>query len=103
MIANTRRLRAIAEAKVKTDKVDASTLCELLAAGFLPAVWCPDECTRGLRRRLQRRSKLVRSRTRAKNELHAVLARNLKGRPPVTDVFGKKGRRWLAATRAPGR
>jgi hypothetical protein len=27
--ANTRKLRAIAEAKVKTDKVDASTLCEL--------------------------------------------------------------------------
>src|SRR5438445_9239502 len=46
VIANTRKLRAIAESKVKTDKVDASTLCELLAAGFLPAVWCPDEDTR---------------------------------------------------------
>jgi transposase len=101
VIANTRRLRAIAEAKVKTDKVDASTLCELLAAGFLPAVWAPDEFTRGLRRRLQRRSKLVRSRTRAKNECHAVLARNLKGRPPVTDVFGKKGRQWLTALELP--
>jgi transposase len=101
VIANTRRLRAIAEAKVKTDKVDASTLCELLAAGFLPAVWAPDEFTRGLRRRLQRRSKLVRSRTRAKNECHAVLARNLKGRPPMTDVFGKKGRQWLAALELP--
>jgi hypothetical protein len=31
-IANTRKLRAIAESKVKTDKVDAKTLCELLAA-----------------------------------------------------------------------
>jgi transposase len=30
VIANTRRLRAIAEAKVKTDTVDARTLCELL-------------------------------------------------------------------------
>src|SRR6266478_3645890 len=34
VIANTRKLRAIAESKVKTDKLDASTLCELLAAGF---------------------------------------------------------------------
>jgi transposase len=101
LVANTRKLRAIAEAKVKTDKVDAMTLCELLAAGFLPAVWCPDEWTRALRRRLQRRAKLVRSRTRAKNELHAVLARNLKGRPPMTDVFGKQGRRWLAALQLP--
>jgi len=64
-------------------------------------VWSPDEFTRALRRRLQRRSKLVRSRTRAKNECHAVLARNLKGRPPVTDVFGKRGREWLAAIELP--
>jgi transposase len=101
VIANTRKLSAIAESKVKTDKIDAKTLCELLAAGFLPAVWSPDEFTRALRRRLQRRSKLVRSRTRAKNECHAVLARNLKGRPPMTDVFGKAGREWLAALELP--
>jgi transposase len=101
VIANTRKLRAIAESKVKTDKLDASTLCELLAAGFLPAVWSPDEDTRALRRRLQRRAKLVRARTRAKNECHAVLARNLKGRPPMTDVFGKGGREWLAALELP--
>jgi transposase len=101
VIANTRKVRAIAESKVKTDKVDAKTLCELLAAGFLPAVWSPDEFTRALRRRLQRRSKLVRPRTRAKNECHAVLARNLKGRPPMTDVFGKAGRAWLAALELP--
>jgi transposase len=101
LIANTRKLSAIAQSKVKTDKLDAKTLCELLAAGFLPAVWSPDEWTRALRRRLQRRAKLVRSRTRAKNECHAVLARNLKGRPPMTDVFGKQGRQWLAALQLP--
>src|SRR5215218_9832355 len=41
VIANTRKLRAIAEAKVKTDRVDARTLCELLAADFLPEVFGP--------------------------------------------------------------
>jgi transposase len=101
VVANTRKVRAIAEAKVKTDKVDAATLCELLDAGFLPGVFSPDEWTRALRRRLQRRSKLVRARTRAKNELHAVLARNLKGRPPMSDVFGKGGRAWLGALELP--
>jgi transposase len=100
-VANPRRLRAIAESKVKTDQVDARTLCELLDAGFVPAVWSPDEWTRALRRRLQRRSKLVRARTRAKNELHAVLARNLKGRPPMADVCGKRGRQWLASLQLP--
>jgi transposase len=101
VIANTRKLRAIAEAKVKTDKVDARTLCELLAAGFLPEVFGPDERTRALRRRLARRAALVRQRTRAKNELHAVLARNLMGKPPMSDVFGVRGREWLCALELP--
>jgi transposase len=101
VIANTRKVRAIAEAKVKTDRVDARTLCELLAAGFLPEVFGPGEETRSLRRRLARRAALVRQRTRAKNELHAVLARNLKGRPPMSDVFGVGGREWLSALELP--
>jgi transposase len=95
VIANTRRVRAIAEAKVKSDKVDAATLCELLEAGFLPAVWSPDEQTRVLRGLLGRRDRLVRSRTRAKNAVHAALGRELKGRPPVSDLFGREGRAWL--------
>jgi hypothetical protein len=33
---------------------------------------------------------------RAKNQLHATLIRNLKGKPPVSDLFGVRGRRWLA-------
>src|SRR5437763_2823203 len=41
VVANTKRVRAIAEAKVKTDKVDARTLCELLDAGFLRASSAP--------------------------------------------------------------
>jgi transposase len=96
VVANTRRVRAIAEAKVKSDKVDAGTLCELLDAGFLPAVWSPDESTRALRGLLGRRDRLVRSRTRAKNAVHAALQRELKGRPPMTDVFGREGHAWLA-------
>jgi transposase len=101
VVANTRRVRAIAEARVKSDKVDASTLCELLDAGFLPAVWSPDDATRALRGLLGRRDRLVRSRTRAKNAVHAALQRELKGRPPMSDVFGRAGRRWLARLELP--
>jgi transposase len=43
----------------------------------------------------------VRSRSRAKNEIHAVLMRRLKGRPPVSDLFGAKGRSWLASLELP--
>ena len=86
----------ISRARAKTDRLDARTLARLLAAGELDAVWVPDEWTRAMRRRLARRSQLVRARTRAKNEIHAVVIRRLKGRPPVSDVFGVTGRRWLA-------
>jgi transposase len=40
-------------------------------------------------------------RQRCKNEVHAVLMRNLKGRPPMTDVFGKRGRVWLSELELP--
>jgi transposase len=95
VVAARKELRAISEAKVKTDRHDARTLARLLAAGLLNGCWLPDEKTRSLRRRLARRAQLVRQRTRSKNEAHAVLMRNLKGRPPMTDLFGKSGRVWL--------
>jgi transposase len=56
----------------------------------------PDERCRVLRRRLARREQLVHSRSRAKNESHAVLQRRLRGKPPCSDLFGVRGRRWLA-------
>jgi transposase len=96
VVANTRRLRSITEAKAKTDRLDARTLAKLLISGLLDEVWTPDERTRTLRRLTNRRERIVRARTRAKNEAHGVLARNLCERPPVTDTFGKAGRRWLA-------
>jgi transposase len=85
----------IRQARAKTDRLDARTLARLLAAGSLDAVWMPDRATWVMRRRLARRGQLVRSRSRAKNEVHAVLMRQLVGRPPVSDLFGVKGHRWL--------
>jgi transposase len=86
----------IRQARAKTDRLDARALAKLLWAGELDGVWTPDERIRAMRRRLARRAQLVRARSRAKNEIHAVLMRCLKGRPPASDLFGVKGRRWLA-------
>jgi transposase len=95
LIANPLQVRAIAHAKVKTDKIDALTLAKLHAAGFLPEVWQPDETTERLRRQVAQRAIIVRARTRLKNRIHAVLSRNLlplrKG-----DLFSGPGRVWLA-------
>src|SRR6266511_2738448 len=93
--------RAIAEAKVKTDKVDAQVLAQLLAAGFLPSVWLADEETQALRRQVALRAHIVRQRTRLKNRVQAILHRNLVPRCPAADLFGLKGRRWLAEQQLP--
>ena len=96
VVSNPAKTRAIAEAKVKTDKVDAEILAQLLAADYLPAVWRPDAATAALRRQVLRRAHIVRQRTRLKNQVHAILHRNLVPRCPAADLFGHKGRRWLA-------
>lgn len=46
VIVNTRQLQAIANSKQKTDRHDARTLAQLLAAGMLEHSWLPDEGTR---------------------------------------------------------
>lgn len=95
VVANAQDVRAISHARVKSDRFDARTLAELLAAGMLEGVWIPGPEIQALRRRVARRAALVRQRTRAKNEVHAALARCLLGRAPVSDLFGAEGRAWL--------
>ena len=91
----------IRQARAKTDRLDARALARLLAAGSLDGLWMPDERTRAMRRRLARRSQLVRARTRAKNEAQAALVRRLIARPGFSDLFGVAGRRWLAELELP--
>lgn len=94
VVSNPMRTRAIAEAKVKTDKVDAEMLAQLLRADFLPRVWRPDAATQVRRRLTTRRASLVQDRTRIKNRIHAVLHQRLL-QCPVDDLFSKKGLKWL--------
>jgi transposase len=91
----------IRSARAKTDRLDARTLAQLLAAGSLDSVWVPDEETQAMRRRLARRSQLVRVKTKAKNEVHAALMRRLISKPSFSDLFGKRGRDWLERVELP--
>lgn len=101
VLAHPRKVRVIAEAKVKTDQIDARVLAELLACDYLPAVWIGDERSRALRRQISQRRSLVKRRTALKNEISAVLMRCLAPRPPVSDLFGVKGRVWMGALSLP--
>src|SRR5438132_12109115 len=56
VLANPKAVKSATQT-AKTDKLDARALAKLLAAGFLPEVWTPDEQTRVLRRRISRRAR----------------------------------------------
>lgn len=99
-VSNPMKTKAIASAKVKTDKVDAAVLADLGDADLLAPVWVPDPVTLAMRRRVMHRQQLVRHRTRTKVQVISTLHRNLI-KPPVTDVFGKAGRAWLGTVELP--
>ncbi len=101
VIANAAVTKGIGATRAKTDQLDARTLAQLLGTGFFPQVWLAEEPTRLARRRMSRRAQLVRERTGLKNQVHAVLHRNLVERPPASDLFGVKGLRWLGTVDLP--
>jgi len=94
VVSNPLATKAIAQAKVKTDKVDAKVLAQLLRCGFLPEVWQPDEATRQLRELTYRRSTLVGQRTMMRNRIHSVLAMRLI-EVSVKKLFEGEGLEWL--------
>ena len=93
VVSNPMATKAIAQAKVKTDKVDAHVLAQLLRCDFLPEVWQPDEATRRLRELTGRRSALVGQRTMMRNRIHSVLAMRLIQEP--ARLFSPAGLTWL--------
>jgi transposase len=93
-VANPLQVRAIAHARVKTDKIDARVLAKLHATGFLPEVWVADAETERKRRVIAERTQLVWQLTRLKNRIQSVLHANLI--PPYQGkLFTLRGRKWL--------
>ncbi|MEE8305782.1 MAG: IS110 family transposase [Gammaproteobacteria bacterium] len=69
-------VKLITQAQVMTDKIAASRLAHLHAAGLLPPVWVPPAEVRDHRALVAQRTKMTRLSTQAKNRLHAVLHRH---------------------------
>lgn len=101
IIANPRQVRLIAEARIKTDVIDATVLARLYASGFLPEVWVPDAPTQALRRQVTRRIQIVRQRARLKTMIQSILQAHLVPPCPHADLLGPSGRRWLLAQSLP--
>jgi transposase len=93
VVVHPAKVKLIAEARVKTDKVDVLTLAQLLRADMLPEVWVPPPHVRDLRALLSHRRRLVSLQTTAKNRLQSVLHR-LNLTPPKGELFARKQREW---------
>ena len=94
-LAHSKELKAISNAAVKTDRIDAHTLAHLARLNFLPIAYAASTEVRDLRLQMRHRQTLIKHRTQTKNRIHAVLASyNLVS--PVADLFGVQGREWLA-------
>jgi transposase len=99
-LAHPARIKAIASAKVKTDKIDARILAHLLRADLIPEAWAPPARVRELRDLVRLRWRFISQRTTAKNRITNLLARqNL--RFSGTDLFGRAGRKWLEELELP--
>jgi transposase len=97
VVSNPMTTKAIAAAKIKTDRIDARVLADLLRCRYLPEVWQPDLATRKLRRLVSHRAWVCGERTALKSRLHATLAMRLI-QVPEKDLFSPRGLAWLRGT-----
>lgn len=94
VVSNPLKTKAIAEANIKTDKVDALVLAQLLRCDFLPSVWQPGAAIERSRALAARRTALVGSRTAIRNRIHSVLAARLIVEP-AGEPFSAGWLKWL--------
>lgn len=98
-LAHPAKVRVMAEAKIKSDRLDAERLAQLLRAQLIPAAYAPGRVTREQRRKLRHRMFWVRVATMIKNRLHVLLDRHPElgaEAAKFSDLFGRAGRQWLS-------
>jgi transposase len=103
-LANPYKVRVIAEAKIKTDKIDSEILAHLLRSKMIPESHIPSQEVRHIRYLLRQRLFFVKLRTKVKNRIHYLLDRNHYGptiKDAFTDLFGKKGMNFLREVQLP--
>lgn len=99
-LAHTAKTKAIAEERIKTDKISASVLADLLRANMLPQAYRAPGPVRDARSLMRYRHRLITLRSSLKNSIHAILA--FRGiQQSFTDLFGKDGRRFVDCLKLP--
>jgi len=94
-LAHPMNVKAIAHARIKTDKIDAGVLADLLRTNFLPEAYFAPAEVRSWKEQCRFRASVINLRTQVKNKIHAILFKHSL-RHNFSNLFGKSGRRWLA-------
>lgn len=95
-LAHPMNVKAIASARIKTDKIDAGVLADLLRANLLPEAYFSPKEVRSWKEQCRFRASLINLRTQVKNKIHAILFKHAL-KHNFSNLFGKGGRRWLAS------
>ena len=94
VLANPYKTRIIAEAKIKSDKLDARILADLLRSDLVCQSYVPSKEFREKRSLIRHRISLVRNRTLLENKVHSLLDK-YDYKTDLTDIFGRFGMCWL--------
>lgn len=101
-LANPCKTRIIAEAQIKTDRVDAFTLAQLLRGNLISSVHIGSRENRQRKEVLRQRAFFVRQRTMLRNRIHRLLGGQHEVKlPQCSDLFGKRGLSFLEALELP--
>jgi transposase len=94
-VSRPKKTRYIAEAKIKSDRVDSKAIAELVRLDALPLAYMPDTETAMLREKVRRRAFLVRQRVKLRVKIKSVLTYDGLKWPSEHGLFTKKGVEWL--------
>ena len=94
-------LKPFAKKHVKTDRVDARVLAQLLRMDYLPESYVPGKEMRDLRVMIWHHASLVRLRTSIKNRVHTLLTIEGIQTSEFSDLFGKRGMEFLKGVKLP--
>jgi transposase len=100
-MANPLQVKAIAHARIKTDKRDSRTLAQLLRADLIPEVYQRGEWNRRAQRVMRLRADWVSKQTEVRNKIRALLAQQreeirLEVEKRDGGLFSRKGLEFLS-------
>jgi transposase len=102
VLAHPLKTRLIADAQIKTDRLDAYALAILLYGNLIAPAHIPCKITRARKNLLRQRLYWARLRTMLRNRVHALLDRQRTLElPQCSDIFGVKGLSFLRALKLP--